>query len=168
MKPFNEFQARVMKLLPHLRRQGKPLPLVFIGEAGVGKTYIAKWIANQLFKAEKIIEWELVQFPFLSDNEIFKNLLAKSSNELVIVDEIRQPFLSSEKAKQNLEILINEWYERGVPYILIFNSERDLQVSFSEVFKSKVASTSIVVKAEKGERNPRLKQKELKDKRFRV
>jgi len=167
MKPFNEFQTRVMKLLPHLKRQRKPLPLVFIGEAGVGKTYIAKWIANQLFKAGKIIEWELVQFPFLSDNEIFKTLLAKSSNELVIVDEIRQPFLSSEKARQNLEILINEWYERKVPYVLIFNSEKDLQ-PFSEVFKSKVASTSIIVKAKRGEKNPRLKQKELKDKRFRV
>jgi DNA replication protein DnaC len=170
MRFLNPLQEKVKKVFVLALKKKKPISLILIGEAGLGKTFIAKWYAKQLSDTSLILESRYVMFPELERREILEELKEVNNQILVIIDEIREPFISLERAKLNFDYLLSRYYEDKIPFVLIFNSEKDFKQQFSQVLISKIVSRAVKIshKPKSPEELARFKElkkiKKIKDK----
>jgi len=156
----NGMQRTVRNILRESLKKKKVKSIILIGQAGCGKTYIArKYIRHLVGKG-------IVDTPFIleyPDEDALKQINKNLAKEnIYMIDELRQPFLTPAVIVE-LEKFITVAYERGIPFVLIFNDKTDFN-KLSKVAQSKLLEIAEIIQCSPNDTNFRAKKIEQKKK----
>jgi DNA replication protein DnaC len=156
MRPVNRFQERVLKIASNSLKTNQIPSFVLIGEEGIGKTFVAKWLSSIFSKRRAIDGYKYLLLYDLEEKETLNSLKGEITPQtLVIIDEVREPFFTP-KTKTHLEYLISYFYENKIPFILIFNEKEDvLKLTRPTLSKLKEVAYFVEGKSQNYRDNPR-------------